>query len=102
MGSPPAMTATTLRRPARAVVAAALGLAGVAAGTATADASRPTERRGNATGTAAGSSPNGAGNLKMSLATLSDGRIKVTWKRPTKASQVRKWVVTVGPSRSLN
>jgi endonuclease/exonuclease/phosphatase family metal-dependent hydrolase len=96
------MTATTVRRTARALAAAALVLTAVASGTAAADAARPTERRGNATGTAAGSAPNGAGNLKMSLATLSDGRIKVTWKRPTKASQIRKWTVTVGPSRSLN
>lgn len=96
------MTATTARRSARAVLAAALVLVAVAAGSTTADAARPTEKRGNATGTAAGSAPNGAGNLKMGLAIAPDGRIRVTWKRPTKASQIRKWVVTVGPSRSLN
>lgn len=99
------MSVTTARRPARgllgAVVVAALALTPVAAGPA-AGADAPVAKLGNATGTAAGSSPNGAGNLKMSLTPTSDGRISVTWKRPAPASQIRKWTVTVGPSRSLN
>lgn len=104
------MTATAVRRPARALAVAALAVAVVAAGSSAGADARPTDthadrpaaRLGNATGTAAGSSPNGAGNLKMSLASTPDGRIRVAWKRPAPAKQIRKWTVTVGPSRSLN
>lgn len=92
---------TTVRRPARALIAA-LALTLVAAGSTAAADARPTERRDNATGTAAGSAPNGAGNLKVGLAQTPDGRILVTWRRPAPASKIRKWTVTVGPSRSLN
>ncbi|MBA2952972.1 hypothetical protein GON03_01520 [Nocardioides sp. MAH-18] len=104
------MTATSARRSARAALVAALVLTALTAASATGASARPADTRadrpvpklGNATGTAAGSAPNGAGNLKMSLAPTPDGKIRVTWKRPAPAKQIRKWTVTVGPSRSLN
>jgi endonuclease/exonuclease/phosphatase family metal-dependent hydrolase len=95
--------ATTAPRVARVLVVAALAVTMAASSVAAgADAARPSEKRGNATGAAAGSPANGTGNLKMGLASTPDRRIRVTWKRPAPASQIRKWTVTVGPSRSLN
>ena len=66
-------------------------------------ASAQFERRDtNPTGTRAGSIPNGVGNLKVSLKATSDGRIRVSWKRPGRAKNFKKFVVRVGPSRALD
>lgn len=75
------------------------GLAAPAAVAAPADAPR---RATNPTGTAAGSQPNGAGNLKVSLTSTDDGRVRVSWKRPAPAGKLAKFVVKVGPNRQLN
>ncbi|MCW2852224.1 MAG: Endonuclease/Exonuclease/phosphatase family protein, partial [Nocardioides sp.] len=58
-------------------------------------------RNTNPTGTASGSLANGAGNLKVRLAATTDGRIKVSWRRPGPASRLRKLVVQVGPGRTM-
>ena len=61
--------------------------------TATHAASAPP---GNPTGTAAGSPRNGSEYLKVSLATTSDGQIRVSWKRPAPASRLKSFDVQVG------
>lgn len=66
---------------------------------AQADAPR---RATNPTGTSAGSQPNGAGNLKLSLRSTTDGKIRVSWKRPAPAGKLRKFVVKVAPNRQLS
>ena len=66
-------------------------------------ATAPAERRDtNPTGTLSGSSRNGASYLKLSLSSAPDGRIKVSWVRPSPASRLRKFVVQVGPNRKLD
>lgn len=61
------------------------------------------ERRNtNPTGTNAGSPANGVGGLGLSLASLPDGRIKVTWKRPGPVKRLKHYVLMVGPSRRLD
>jgi endonuclease/exonuclease/phosphatase family metal-dependent hydrolase len=53
-------------------------------------------------GTGPGSQPNGRGNLHVSLARTSDGTITVSWKRPTEAAKLEKFVVKVGVNRRLD
>ncbi|WP_155993225.1 endonuclease/exonuclease/phosphatase family protein [Nocardioides sp. URHA0020] len=97
------MPASPVIRAAQAIVAGVL-LGGVLVA-APADA-RPvapgaSERRvPNPTGVASGSYPNGAEYLKLSLATLKDGRLRVSWVRPGK--YVKRYVVKVGVNRQLD
>ena len=69
---------------------------------APASASASERQRANTTGTAAGSLANGQGNLKVGLALLPDGKIKVTWKRPAKPAAIKRFVVMSGPNRLLD
>lgn len=61
------------------------------------------ERRAstNPTGAASGSEANRRGHLKLSLSTTANGRIKVTWVRPGRVSQFRRFVVQVSPTRTM-
>jgi hypothetical protein len=74
----------------------------VAAQPGSATGSVERRRDTNPTGTRAGSLPNGVGNLKVSLVATADGRIRVSWKRPGRAKNFKKFVVKVGPSRPLD
>jgi len=95
------MPAPTIVRAAQALLATALaaGILGVPSADARQDAA---PRRANPTGTAAGSQPNGAGNLKVSLGSTVDGKLRVSWKRPAPAGKLAKFVVKVGPNRQLD
>ena len=57
-------------------------------------------RSANPTGTHAGSRANGTEYLGLSLATTSDGKLRVGWRAP--AGSVRRYVVRVGPNRLLD
>lgn len=54
------------------------------------------------TSTGPGSLPNGRGNLNVSLEHTADGAVQVTWRRPTTASKLRRFVVKVGVNRRLD
>lgn len=96
------MSAPPLVRAAQALLSTAL-VAGVL-GVPPADAREGAapQRATNPTGIAAGSRPNGAGNLKLSLVSTDDGKIRVSWKRPAPPGKLRKFVVRVGPNRQLS
>lgn len=84
------------------VVTAVVLTAGVLTTAGSGASAAPTARRGNATGTAAGSQPNGSSYLKLSLATTSDGQIRVSWTRPAAPSKLKDFAVRVGINRSLS
>ncbi len=92
--------------PSLAPVAGAILVGTLATGllaVAPTNAAEPAQRRNtNPLGTAAGSRANGTGNLKVSLALTADGKVKVSWKRPAPASQLRRFEVKVGPNRLLD
>lgn len=53
----------------------------------------------NPTGRAAGSPANGSGFLKVSLSNVEGNRIRVSWKRPTKAKKIKRFVVRTSGNR---
>jgi len=96
------MFAALLVRATPSLVAGVLVAGALTAPVAVAAHTDAPRRATNPTGTAAGSQPNGAGNLKVRLASTADGRLRVSWKRPAPAGKLRKFVVRVGPNRKLN
>lgn len=89
-----------LARLAAPALAGALTLATVTAGPA---AAQTAERRAaNPTGVAAGSTANGKGNLKVALANTASGKLRISWARPTKLSNIKKWTVRVGVNRLMD
>lgn len=79
-------------------------LAGVLTASLTAAPAPAAEQaaRAGTSSTGPGSMPNGRGNLNVSLALTADGNVQVTWRRPTSAANLRKFVVKVGVNRRLD
>jgi endonuclease/exonuclease/phosphatase family metal-dependent hydrolase len=88
--------------PFRRTLAGLVAAATAAALAVPAGASGAADPRTNPTGTRAGSEPNGSSYLKLSLETTADGRVRVSWTRPSAPSRIRYYVVRVGINRSLD